>query len=505
MIPAKPDRSGAAVAVLFFVLAAAILFTRLGQGHLANFDDCYYAQKAKEMVRGGDWLTPHFAGIPRADNPPLFLWLMSIAFLAFGIHDWAAIFWSALAGSLCVPLVYLLGRRLRLDSFEAWSAAVVLLSTQYFLKYARHAMFDVFLTFLFLVGILAYTRAAQGAVKSFLLLGLATGLGVMTKSVLGLFPLMVSVAHMLWTGRGRLLRGGWFLSGAALAALVAVPWYAAQLRLHGDAFVDEHFRWLLYRRGLGIGVGDRPWWSHFDYLRELAIVYWPWLPLAAAGTAISFQRAFAGGRPETRLPSSSAPGIDWSPRDTARLLVAWLFVVVGTMSLAAEKKLWYIMSVFPCLTLFAGVAAGAWIREASRRRRVVTAGSALLGAAAIAVLLLPIPLGRARRPDLQRVALAARDRVPPGQRIANLDAPYWSTVNQFLYYSDHDLTEPLQDPERVRASLRSGQFALLTREGFARVAAGESASYREVAASGGWLLVESTGPQRPRTGATPGR
>jgi 4-amino-4-deoxy-L-arabinose transferase len=479
------------------VIAAAILFARLGQGHLANFDDCYYAQKAKEMVQGGDWLTPHFAGIPRTDNPPLFLWLMASAFLVFGVHDWAAIFWSALSGALCVPLVYMLARRLRLDTFEAWSAAIVLLGTQYFIKYARHAMFDVFLTLLFLVGILSYARAAQGDRKSFLLLGLATGLGVLTKSVLGLFPLAVAAAHMLWTGRARLLRGGWFVAGVALAALVAVPWYAAQLRLHGGAFVEEHFRWLLYRRGLGIGAGERAWWSHLDYLRELALVYWPWLPLAAAGAVRSFRRAFDGDRPPKAEPTSPPPsGSAWTRRDTARLLITWFCVVVGVMSVAAEKKLWYIMTVFPCLALLAGIAAGAWIRGASRRWAVVKATFAILVAVAIAVHVFPIPLSKARRPDLHRVALAARDLAPPGRKVGNLDAPYWSTVNQFLFYSDHDLTEPLLDPVRVRALLRSGQFALLTPAGYARVAEGDSAAYRVLARSGGWLLVG---------GATPGK
>ncbi len=507
MIPAKPGRSGAILPLVLFALAAGILFAQLGQGHLANFDDCYYAQKAKEMVRGGDWLTPHFAGIPRTDNPPLFLWLMSLAFLAFGVNDWAAIFWSALSGALCIPLLYVLARRrLRFDAFEAWSAAVVLLGTQYFLKYARHAMFDVFLTLLFLAAIAAYARAVEGARKHFLLFGLAIGLGVMTKSVLGLFPLAVAVTHALWTGRARLLRDGWFLAGLALAALVAVPWYAAELRLHGDPFVQEHFRWLLWERGLGVGVADRPWWSYLDYLRELAMVYWPWLPLAAAGAVITARRAFAGdgGRTESRPPGVSA-GAGWSARDTSRLLVVWFLVVVGTMSLAAEKKLWYIMSVFPCLALFAGAAAGAWIRSASRRRAIQMGGFAILGAAAIALHHLPIPLSKVRRPDLQAVALAARELVPPGERIANLDAPYWSTVNQFLFYSDHEISGPVQDPVLIQVALRGGGFALLTEDGLARVAGAGQTSIATVASSGVWRLVKAANPVPPRTETTPAR
>jgi 4-amino-4-deoxy-L-arabinose transferase-like glycosyltransferase len=495
MKPSPLDRSGLVIGLLF-VLAAGILFARLGEGHLANFDDCYYAQKAKEMVRGGDWLTPHFAGVPRLDNPPLFLWLQSLAFLVFGVNDWAAIFWSALSGALCVPLLYLLARRrLQFDPFEAWSAAIALLTTQYFLKYARHAMFDVFLTLLFLVAIVAYARAVQGERKWFLLLGLATGLGILTKSVLGLFPGVVAVLHLLWTGRGRTLRDGWFLLGVAVAGLVAAPWYIANFRLFGDQFVEEHFRWLLWHRGLGIDGGARPWWSHFDYLRELAQVYWPWLPLAAAGLVIALRRASA--RP--------AAGESWSRRDTARLLLLWCFAVVGIMSLGAEKKLWYIMTAFPCLALFAGLAAGAWIRGEALRRRVQIWGFALAGAAALALWLFPIPLSKERRPDLQRIALAARSQVPPGMKLLNLDAGYWKTVNQFLFYSDHEITQPLRDPALVRRGLMEGGFALLSTEGYARVAEGDMAAYSTIAASGVWRLVQARSPsEAPGLRARPG-
>jgi hypothetical protein len=56
------------------------------------------------------------------------------------------------------------------------------------------------------------------------------------------------------------------------------------------------------------------------------------------------------------------------------------------MSLGAEKKLWYVMTAFPCLALHAGLAAGAWIR-ANPCHRVQLWGFGLLGAAAVALWL----------------------------------------------------------------------------------------------------------------------
>ena len=68
-----PDTRPGAATLALALLALFIVFAHLGEGHLANFDDCYYAEKAKEMVGSGDWITPHYDGQVSLDNPPLFL------------------------------------------------------------------------------------------------------------------------------------------------------------------------------------------------------------------------------------------------------------------------------------------------------------------------------------------------------------------------------------------------------------------------------------------------
>ena len=484
--PARaPHPLGGRYGTILIVLAAMIVFAKLGATHLVAFDDCYYAQKAKEMVRSGDWFTPHFAGHPRWDNPPLFLWLIAAAFSALGVSNWAAIFWSALSGVLAVGLTYRLAlTRLGVGAFGAFASAVVLLTTQYFLKYARHAMFDVFLSFLFLAAIWGYVGAMRGDRRQFLILGAATGLGVMTKSVLGLFPLAVATLHMIGTGRGRRLFDPWFLASLLVFAAIGLPWYLLQYAANGDRFVNEHFRWLLVGQVVGPQGGERSWTSYLDYARGIATVYWPWLPLALGGLVLAARRAFAG---------AAAPAESWSQRDTARLLNLWLFLVVGVMSLAGEKKLWYVMSAFPCLALLSGIAAEAWIRSEGMRARLRDGSIVVLALAGIAMCLGPGAFSKDRRPDLQAIALATRETVPPGVTLLNLDARYWKLANQFLFYSDHDVTEPLGDPERVRSGLLAGGFALLTDRGYERVAAGDSTTYRVLASSGSWRLVAGPG------------
>ena len=474
---------------LFALAAAGLLFAKLGQTHLANYDDCFYAQKAKEMLRAGDWLTPTWAGEVRVENPPLFLWLVMLSYLALGVTNYAAILPSALAGVLCVVAVHRLAGELGMDDFAAWSAAFVLVTTQYFMKFAKHAMFDVFLALLFVLALLAYRRALTGERRWYLAVGLCTGAGILTKSVMGLFPLAAVVLHLVWTRRARELAQPWFAAGVATALVTGLGWYAYQWGAHREELLGQ-YGWLLVSRAGAAASKPTAWWNVFDYFVSLGRDYWPWAPLALAGLWLAGRRAFARGGDASAAPPGAAP----PTREAARLLLVWLLVSVGVMSLAREKKLWYIMPAFPAFALLAAAAAAAWVRDPARRRRLMRGGYALLAAGALALNLTPLPASVDRRPDLQAVALAARDLVPAGERVLNLDAGYDSTNPQFLFYSDRSLTRPLGDPAAVRRGLDAGAWALLTRAGYAAVAAGDSASYPAVFGSGGWLLVRVAPP-----------
>jgi 4-amino-4-deoxy-L-arabinose transferase-like glycosyltransferase len=468
---------------LLLACAALVIFARAGAGPLANFDDAYYAEKARQMLRTGDWLTPRFGGAERLDNPPLVLWLMASSFATLGVTSFAAVLWSALAGVACVVLTHRLALRLGRGPFEAWAAGVVLLGTGYFLKYANHAMFDVFLTFLFLCALLAYRRAWEGRSTAWIVVGALTGLGVLTKSVLGVFPLAVMALHVLWCGRvGRSLRTGAWLAPLT-AALVVLPWYGYQLATHHDAFVREHIMWLLVQRALGTGPGAAAA-SPFGYLREIATTYWPWLPFAVAGAWLALRSAFT--RPAPAPQTTSFPDAD-----AARLLLLWPLVVIGVMSLAPEKKLWYVMSAFPALALLSARALAAWVRSDTARARVTLGGFALIAAAGAFLALTPFGSPPLRQPDLQTMAHAARTLVPERGRILLVDTDYYSVAHQFIFYSDRALVPAPDDAAQVRAALDAGDWALVPRTGYARIAGADPLRYPAVLSSGGWTLVHA--------------
>ena len=467
-------------------IAALILLARIGRGAMANFDDCYYAEKAREMLAGGDWLTPHFSGVVRLDNPPLFLWMIAGLFRLFGVSDWAAILPSALAGVVCVAALHTLATRLGADAFRAWCGSAVLLTTGYFLKYAGHAMFDVWLAMLFVLAMLTYRRAWEGSLRAWALLGLLTGMGVLTKSVLGLFPLIVALAHLAWSGRRRVLIGPGVWLAIVVAAAVVAPWYVAQLRLHYDQFLAEHVRWLLVQRGFTATPAAHAA-SPLQYVIELAQVYWPWLPFALGGAWLCTKPAFGRGG------AGGDAGV-WNERVTARLLLLWPAVVIGVMSLGREKKLWYVMDAFPGLALLSAMAIAAWARDVGVRRRIVLTGTTLLATVGAVSAFTPWFTPAPRRPDLQLVAHAARMLVPADRTILTPSGDYFAVAHQFVYYSRHPLGMPLKDPAAVRAALDRGNWGLFDAAQRDTFIGADSLAYPVVVTSGNWSLVHA-GPR----------
>ena len=54
------------------------------------------------MAATGDWVTPRLNGLKYFEKPPLQYWATAAAYQAFGVHEWTARLWPALAGFLAV-------------------------------------------------------------------------------------------------------------------------------------------------------------------------------------------------------------------------------------------------------------------------------------------------------------------------------------------------------------------------------------------------------------------
>lgn len=444
------------------VFGIFILFIRLDIGELASLDDCYYAQKAKEILITGDWLTMHFAGEPKFDNVPLYMWLEAVMFSLFGIHEYTARFFSALFGLGTIILVYYLGRMWYNHRVGIY-AGIVMLTTQFFLKFARRAMFDITLTFFVILALYCFWKSFDN--KRYIIgFGLCTAAAILTKSVLGTFPILICGAYLMFSGQWRRLFSLQFLAGSLIGLSVASLWFIYETAVHGDAFLGQHFGWLIFERAFETSPEKQHWYSYFWYLRKLVEHYLPWVFLAGYGIYRMVRR---------NLKQKSKSDI---------LILCWIFVIIGIMSIAHEKKVWYIMPVFPALALVCGDALDTLLASGVRRLRFLKTAAGFFLLTVFVIIVTPLTLNKMtslndnvivqsivhldtnRHPDLKAIAHFAKNNTTDTETALNYRLSFWSNRPVFLFYSDVDLSKPHSDVESLKQILPDAEFVPLLTE-----------------------------------------
>jgi len=159
-------------------------------------------------------------------------------------------------------------------------AMLVLASTQFFSEkrgscHDRRAL-HIFSTLV----IFFYLKGLKNNVYQFLL-GLPTGLALLTRSVIGFLAIAIVVVHLVFTKRRKVLWSPWFISGLALALAIPSIWYISQYRLHGAASFAAHFRFVMDK--IHAESGATRWLTIFNYPEALLKYYWPWLPFLSRG------------------------------------------------------------------------------------------------------------------------------------------------------------------------------------------------------------------------------
>jgi 4-amino-4-deoxy-L-arabinose transferase-like glycosyltransferase len=214
--------------LLLFVLAGCLFFAGLGSLPLLEPDEGRNAEVAREMVASGDWIAPHFNGLPYLDKPAVFFWEVACSFKLAGLHEWSARAPSALMGLCLLLLSWFLARRMFGDS-TAVRAGVIIATTPLVILFSRLVIFDMTLAFLITLTMASFWFAEAAEFRRpglDILMFLAMGMATITKGPVGfLLPLLSLTAYQALRGKLRELRRlRWGLGCAVLFAAV-LPWF----------------------------------------------------------------------------------------------------------------------------------------------------------------------------------------------------------------------------------------------------------------------------------------
>lgn len=339
--------------LLFAAAAFTILwFALLGGRPLYDPDEGRYAEIPREMLAGGDWVTPHLNGLAYLEKPPLQYWITALLFRAFGENAAVARLWTGVCGYLSLLIVLFIGRRLW-GPEAGRNAFLLTAASTLFVLLGHQLTLDMSLSFFLLAGlacfIAAQLRRSERRACTAWMLGCWTAMAcaVLTKGLIGmLIPAVTLIVYVAWQRDFAALRNLSARWGLPLFALITVPWFYAAARDNPDFlqffFIREHFARFL----TPIEHRLQPWWF---FIPVLAAGVLPWLPQAARALCLGWRTAAPRG-------AFSA----------TRLLWIWSVFVLVFFSLSDSKLIPYILPAVPTLALLCALpragdgARGLW-------------------------------------------------------------------------------------------------------------------------------------------------
>jgi mannosyltransferase len=233
------------------LLAAALRFATLGVQSLDS-DEGFTAEIARKSLGGALSQVPH-----TESSPPLYYLLVWVWAKLFGTSAWGLRSFSALAGTLAVPVTYAIGAELRSRRVGLIAAAFVAVSPL-LVWYSQEAR--AYMPFM-LLSALAFLYFARGRVW---LWALASAAALATHYFAAAVVVPMAVA-LLWrrTPRARPAVGAVALVGLALLPLalyqsdhVSRPWAEALSATDGLLATSQSFlvgltwTWLIHRPGV---------------------------------------------------------------------------------------------------------------------------------------------------------------------------------------------------------------------------------------------------------------
>jgi 4-amino-4-deoxy-L-arabinose transferase-like glycosyltransferase len=344
------SRTALSLLVVVFVLLSLLV---LNLRTLVPPDEGRYAEMAREMLLGGDWVTTRLNGIKYFEKPPLHTWMSAISFAVFGIGEWQARLWNGVCGIFGVLMVSYTGRRL-FGGRAGLYAAMVLGSMLFWAAASQFNSLDLPVAATMALSLCALLIAQQddaGTVQRrrwMLVCWAGMALSLLAKGLIGVvLPGGVLLGYALLSGDRGIWRRLHPLAGLALFLLLSLPWFLLVAARNPEQpqffFIHEHWD----RFFLKTHHREGPW---YYFLVLLLPATMPWLAMLPASLAAARKRV----QGDFQAPL---------------LLLVWIGFILLFFSYSSSKLPGYMLPVLPAMALL----AGAYLERASRKAALAPA------------------------------------------------------------------------------------------------------------------------------------
>ena len=253
--------------LLFLTFTLPLFFYKLGQSSLVSFDEAWYAEIAKNILKTNDPINLTWNGNSYIDHPPAGFWLMAASMKIIGDGEFAVRFTAAFLGFLSLVVIYFLGKEL-FSRVVGFCSALAFSSSFWFLFRARSGNLDIPLTFFFLLSLLLAWKSSTN--KKFLLPWSISLIFLLLTKTLVPLTILPSLIIIFWKSKLNLKD---FLWSFSLVISVAGGWFL--LNIIRDTNFIGHY--------LGIGLPgiktQTNYWENLKLMKEylhFGIGKWFW-------------------------------------------------------------------------------------------------------------------------------------------------------------------------------------------------------------------------------------
>ncbi len=455
---------------------------------LAVPDEGRYGEIGRWMLQSGDWLTPRLNGIPFFHKPPYLHWLEAVSLATFGVNEIALRLVPALHVGLMLVALYLGARAIGGEQL-ARRASVMLGTSLSFLLGGQYVNHDMLVASWIGVAIWCFAFAFMAGAKPSPALSrlgfVACALGMLSKGLIGIaLPGLVILIWLVWTRQLKKMLYLPWLSGLALFAAIALPWFAVAWQKYPQLldymFVNQHFK----RFTASTYNNPQPWWF---YLVALALLLFPWLFFAFALLR----------RPSAERPVGAPP----VAREWTALCWIWAASIVVFFSIPNSKLIGYVLPAVPPLALLAALG---WQGAMAQRRNEarVFAGLCLINVGiALAIVTLVAQVTRSGRAQDIAAVLACAARPSDTVYVSGAypyDLPFYAqTAKPMVVLEDWPLLRQQAGDGWQRELFEGADFdaqaAQLLQPLDVLPAAGQTAGHWFVMRSGSDVVLDGTG------------